>query len=187
MDPPISQFKLGRLCQIIQIGCDRATACKDVGISLDELNALLERDPEVRREVLAAESNAEVQHMGAVLKASRDEKNWRSSVWWIERRDAQHETCADADQEVAPAVVTATIARLAELIVAEFRNLDHRRDILARLLQITADPQLILPSGPLLLAGMAATEHGRPEVARAQGGSLCAATGEGGALTEDSQ
>jgi uncharacterized protein YqjF (DUF2071 family) len=36
------------------------------------------------------------------------------------------------------------------------------------------------PSGPLPLEGMGPNEHGRPEVARAQCGSLCAATGEGG-------
>jgi len=36
------------------------------------------------------------------------------------------------------------------------------------------------PSGSLPLEGMGTTEHGRPEVARAQGVSLCAATGEGG-------
>jgi len=35
-------------------------------------------------------------------------------------------------------------------------------------------------SGPLPLAGMGPTEHGRPEVARAQGGSSRAATREGG-------
>jgi tetratricopeptide (TPR) repeat protein len=44
----------------------------------------------------------------------------------------------------------------------------------------TGEPANSQTSGSLPLEGMGPTEHGQPEVARAQGGSLRAATGEGG-------
>src|SRR5687767_4056742 len=75
-----------KLMQVLQLGCPRSTAAKYVGLSGEQLEALLRADEQLTREVLRAEAEAEVRHMGNVHKASKDEKNWRTSVWWLEQR-----------------------------------------------------------------------------------------------------
>jgi hypothetical protein len=138
MEEPLIQFDVGQLCLVIQGGCDRSTACKLVGITVEQLEVQMQRDAALRREVLTAEARPEVHHMTNILKASKDEKNWRSSIWWIERRDEQQECSADSPGWSTPAVVCAALERLAELIVAEIPDLDHRRAVLTRLLDVEA-------------------------------------------------
>ena len=45
-----------------------------------------------------AEARAELRHMANIHKASQDDKNWRTSVWWLEQRAAARAAqSSDAD------------------------------------------------------------------------------------------
>jgi hypothetical protein len=82
----LTQWQRAKVCEVILLGCDRTTACNYVGITPGQLQAEMERDEELEKEIVRSEAGAELRHMGNVHKAAQDEKNWRTSVWWLERR-----------------------------------------------------------------------------------------------------
>ena len=134
MDQPLSKSQKDKLCQIVAMGCDRDTACQYHGLSADQLHALMHDDEQFARELLRSEAQAEVLHMGNIKKASQDEKNWRSSVWWLERRD-QDRDHADEPENLTPEV-SAALERFVEIVVAEITDDDQRESLRQRLLQL---------------------------------------------------
>ena len=47
------------------------------------------RDADFAAEVRRAEAPVELSHMRNVQNAAQDGKNWRASVWWLERRSPE--------------------------------------------------------------------------------------------------
>ena len=123
-------------CNVVQLGCSRDTACKFIGIALAELSAVMESDPGLAQLVNQAEARAEVLYMGHVHKAAQDEKNWRTSVWWLDRRAREAASAADATMEELLIAVRAALEKFAEIIVAELPGAERRQTILAQLLVI---------------------------------------------------
>ena len=74
---------------ILNAGCDRATASAYVGLTLEAWDQVLAADAEFTRQILRAEANARLTHMRNVYRAAGDAKNWRTSVWWLERYGPQ--------------------------------------------------------------------------------------------------
>lgn len=155
---PIDQAKL---CQIIRLGCPRSTAAKYVGRTVQQLDDELLRDEALSREVMRAEADAVLRHMGNVHKAASDEKNWRTSVWWLEQQARDGEAAAGDAAAGLPAAVMTILERFAELIVTEVDDLARRQGLLVRLLHIASEglqreptsaiidaptPQLIAPT-----------------------------------------
>ena len=122
-------------CLMISIGCDRETACNYLGKTAGELRDQLRRDATFRRQLLRAEATPEFNHMRNLYNAAKEEKHWRASVWWLERRAPERYA------RRAPDALTATqlrlvIEELGETIVGEVSDSQDRQRLLARLIQI---------------------------------------------------
>jgi hypothetical protein len=83
--PSLTEFQKGQICSAITLGSDRSTACAFAGATVAQFRAAVQQDPAFENEVIRAEAQAEVRHLGNIHKAAQDEKNWRTSVWWLER------------------------------------------------------------------------------------------------------
>jgi hypothetical protein len=132
-DEPLTPWQKAKICSIVLLGCDRSTACRYVGARPAQLQEELARDAAFESELLRAEAEAELRHMANVHKASLDEKNWRTSVWWLEQR-AQARSAAAAGE--GDAHVAQLIDDLAQAIVAEVRDVSVQRRLIERLWKI---------------------------------------------------
>ncbi|MBA3483866.1 MAG: hypothetical protein H0T51_18835 [Pirellulales bacterium] len=139
MDGPITDFEKGQLDSVLKMGCSRDTACKYAGVSADRLLAEMQRDPTFERSILHAESHPEVRHIGNVNKASQDERNWRSSVWWLERREREQESAHDWSQWNYPAAVRDALDKLIDVVMTEIVDPVRRQAIVAELLKIAGE------------------------------------------------
>ncbi len=74
---------------ILSVGCDRETAANFVGCSPSAIVRAMRNDPGFATTVRRTEATAELSHMRTVQNATKDEKNWRASVWWLERRSPE--------------------------------------------------------------------------------------------------
>ena len=122
-------------CLMISMGCDRETACNYLGKTAAELRAELQRDGAFCRQLLRAEATPEFSHMRNLYNAARDEKNWRASVWWLERR-APERYAKRAPESITAAQLRQVIEELTEAIGSEVNDPQDRRRVLARLVQI---------------------------------------------------
>jgi hypothetical protein len=148
-----------KLLQVIKLGCPSATAGRYVGLTREQLEALLLRDEELMRDVLRAQAEAEVRHMGNVHKAANDEKNWRTSVWWLERHGMVVPEL-DPDQPGYSEAVMFALEKFADLIVAEIPDVARRQSLMTALLHVAAEsvqPTTVIDVTP------AALEHVRGE------------------------
>jgi hypothetical protein len=145
------------LLHVMRLGCPRTTAAKCVWMESEQLEELLRGDESLRQEVLRAEAAAEIRHMGNVHKASQDEKNWRSSVWWLEQRGVAVVEGDQAESGYPEAVLTA-LDRFAELIIAEIPDVMRRQLLLTKLLHIAAES--VEPAVVIDVEAKALTEDG---------------------------
>jgi len=143
-----------KLLQVIKLGCPSATAGKYVGLTREQLDALVMRDEELMRDVLRAEADAEVRHMGNVHKAANDEKNWRTSVWWLERHGVVVPEL-DLDQPGYNEAIMYALEKFADLIVAEIPDVARRQSLLTALLHVAAEsvqPTTVIDVAPAAIA-----------------------------------
>ena len=123
------------ICLIVSIGCDRLAACKYLGYSLAQLRRELKRDEKFAEQLRRAEAAPELAHMRNLQNASRDEKNWRASVWWLERcaPDRYGRRAVDA---VTEKQLKEVIDELADAIAGEVTGTEDRKRLLKRLEEI---------------------------------------------------
>jgi hypothetical protein len=134
MDARLTEKEKDAISGALQLGNTRETAANVVGRTPEELFAQIEGDPDLERSLRQAEAAAEVQHMRTVHKAAQDEKNWRSSVWWLERRDRQRSAAARWGLSDVTAAIHAAVKRLLEIILNEVPDLRRRHSILSEML-----------------------------------------------------
>jgi hypothetical protein len=154
-EPGLEARVQAKVLQIIQLGCPRGTAANYVGLTAEQFEEFINRDEKLAREVLRAEAEAAVLHMGNVHKASQDGKNWRPSVWWLENRGVPSAEAAE-DAADYPEVVLSALDRFAELIVAEIPDVMRRQSLLLKLRHITVEsmePAVVIDVEPMLLEG----------------------------------
>jgi hypothetical protein len=131
-----TEWQRGKLCEVILLGCDRATACDYIGVTVVQLQQEMESDEKFEREVARSEAQAAMRHMGNVHKAAEDEKNWRTSVWWLERR-AQARSTSDP-QAPSDAHVAELVDELAKIVVAVIVDAELQRRLIERLLHVVS-------------------------------------------------
>lgn len=119
-------------CLIVSIGCDRETACKYLGCSLSQLRREMKQDRTFAERLLRAEATPELAHMRNLHSATKDEKNWRASVWWLERR-APERYGRRTPGAVTENQLREVIDELAEVIAGEITCPDDRLRLLRRL------------------------------------------------------
>lgn len=119
-------------CVMISIGCDRETACNYLGKTPEELRVELQQDPEFGQRLLRAEATPEFNHMRNLFNAAKEEKNWRASVWWLERRSPERYARRPPDA-VSSAQLQHVIEELTDAIVGEVDHHEDRHRLLNRL------------------------------------------------------
>ncbi len=133
MAAAVTPFEKAKFCAVLLLGCNRATACNLLGVAAERLHAEMERDAAFAVEVLRAEAQAEVDHMRNVRAAALDEKNWRGSVWWLERRDRTLDAAEDLEPWQFSAAVREALGRLVEIVLAEVVDPIRRQAIINEL------------------------------------------------------
>jgi hypothetical protein len=130
----LTEWQRRKLCDVILLGCDRATACHYVSATPEQLQAEIASDEAFGRAVARAAAEAEVRHMGNVHSAAKSEKNWRTSVWWLERRDHQRqETEGDSPSERH---LRELVEAIGQALISEIADVDVQRRLLERIVRI---------------------------------------------------
>lgn len=133
----LSDAQRQELRSILLLGCDRTTARNFLGLAPAQLREALAGDDGLAVLVARAEAAAELHHMRNVHGAAKDEKNWRASVWWLERRSPERFARRDA-ASWSPSELAEVLEELAAEIVAEIDDPDVRRRMVDRLLAVTS-------------------------------------------------
>ncbi len=166
----MDSFERSRIVELLRMGCPRAAGAKYLGLTPEELEAEVARDETLAKEVLRAEGMAVLLHMGNVRKAANDEKNWRTSVWWLEQQARLDKASGPAGATLQEAVREA-LERFAELIVNEISDVERRQRVLTQLMNITTDcagairPAQVIDVEPALLTATP-SEEGTEECER---------------------
>jgi len=134
--PPLTSEQKAQVCAIAAVGCDRQIAARYLGCCLESLRTEIERDPSFARDLVQAEAQAELGHMRNVKQAAAEEKNWRASVWWLERRAPDRYARRDAGA-MSVTQIQQFIASLSTIIAEEVRHAPDRERLLKRLQDLT--------------------------------------------------
>lgn len=123
---------------MLMVGCDRETAGNYLGFSPSQLRNELQQDGDLLREVLRAEAAAVFHQIRNLHEATKDSKQWRASVWWLERRIPERFA-----RRAANAISTTEwhqfLETLAEMVVTEISSEEDRQRLLARLSEIAEE------------------------------------------------
>jgi hypothetical protein len=125
----------GQVFGILSVGCDRETAANFIGCSSADIGQAMRSDPAFAATVRRTEAAAEVNHMRNVQQAAKDEKNWRASVWWLERRSPDRFGSRSAGT-VTTRNLKAFLEMLSGCLNEDVQNAEDRERILNRLQQI---------------------------------------------------
>jgi|tagenome__1003787_1003787.scaffolds.fasta_scaffold20768645_2 hypothetical protein len=83
--PQLTNEQKANICGILSVGCDRETAANFVGCTTADIGRTMRQDPAFAANVHRTEAGCELSHMQTVKEAAKEPKNWRASVWWMER------------------------------------------------------------------------------------------------------
>jgi hypothetical protein len=123
------------ICLLLSTGCDRETAAKFVGCSMNDIRRSMLRDPTFADEVHRAEAASELAHMRNVQHAARDKKDWRASVWWLERHSPERFGRRSAGT-FTTSQLKSFIAQLASAVTEAVKDPDDLRRLLTRLAEL---------------------------------------------------
>ncbi|MAT73052.1 MAG: hypothetical protein CMJ58_26510 [Planctomycetaceae bacterium] len=135
---PLTSQQQRELKLLASIGCDRQTGCHYVGATPAALLETMRARPEFAAELLRAEATPEVMHMRVVNDAAKDVKNWRASVWWLERR-APERFARRPLPGLTLHELQAAIEHVAAAIVEEIGDATLRRRVQERLAGIATE------------------------------------------------
>ncbi len=124
----------GQVYGILSVGCDRETAANYIGCSLADLVRAMRQDAEFGASVRRTEAATELSHMRTVQNAAKDEKNWRASVWWLERRSPERYGSRSAGA-VTTRHLKAYLTIVGESLHNDIRNAEDRERVMARFKQ----------------------------------------------------
>jgi hypothetical protein len=136
------------ICGVFSVGCDWATAANFVGCSLSDIRRAMRADAHFAADIRRAEAGTELSHMRTVQQAAKDVKNWRASVWWLERHAP--ERFGARGGEITRAQLKAFTSILADVLTEDAQNSDDRQRLQARLkLLAESVDQLLRDEQPL--------------------------------------
>jgi len=125
----------GQVCGILSVGCDRQTAANFVGCSLVDIRRAMQQDAQFAASICHAEALSELSHMRNVQQAAKDAKNWRASVWWLERRSPERFGKRGAGV-VTSRQLKAFVAILVDILSEDIHDAADRQRLAARLQSI---------------------------------------------------
>ncbi len=124
----------GQICGILSVGCDRETAANFVSCSIAQIGRLMQQDTMFAANVRRTEAGTELAHMRNVQQAAKEAKNWRASVWWLERHSPERFARRGAGVVTFPQV-DAFMEIVADILIDEIHESDDRQRVLAKLKQ----------------------------------------------------
>jgi hypothetical protein len=122
----------GRVCGVLSVGGDWTTAARIAGCSLANIRRAMRHDTEFATSVRRSEAGAELSHMRTIQEAAKDSKNWRASVWWLERHAPDRFGSRRAGV-VTARQLKAFVGVLADVVAGEQQMGASRAEILGRL------------------------------------------------------
>jgi hypothetical protein len=120
-----------QICGVVSVGCDWQTAANFTDCSLAGIRRAMRLDPRFAASVRRAEAGAELSHMRTIQKACEDPKNWRTSVWWLERRAP--ERFARRADVITTEQLKAFVAMLIDTLNSGQPTSSERSQLIARL------------------------------------------------------
>jgi len=140
----LTDAQKSQILGILAVGCDRQTAADYTGCLLADLRNHLQSDRQFLSDVCHAEAGVEVNHMRNVhAMAMGDKKDWRASVWWLERRSPERYGRRTAG-DVTSRQLKAFIAILVDALETDVHNAEDRDRIIARLQSLSASVEQML-------------------------------------------
>jgi hypothetical protein len=152
LGPALTDEQKGRICGILSVGCDRQTAADFIGCSLTDIRRSMQHDSQFFADVRRAEAEVELKHMRNVQETARDKKDWRASVWWLERRSP--ERFARRAGAFTARQLKAFITILGDLLREGVPNIEERQPLLDRLNAMSDDIDRILRDDQCALADL---------------------------------
>ncbi|HEX4415168.1 MAG TPA: hypothetical protein VH107_16160 [Lacipirellulaceae bacterium] len=128
----LSAEQMGQIYGILSVGCDRETAANFIGCLPADIVRAMRSDAEFNTSVRRTEAAAELNHMRTVQNAAKDEKNWRASVWWLERRSPERFGSRGAGT-VTTRHLKAFLTLVAECLNSDIRDAADRERVMTRL------------------------------------------------------
>jgi hypothetical protein len=133
--PNLSNDQKQNICMFLSAGCDRETAAKLANCSHWDIHGAMLGDATFATEVRHAEGASELAHVRNVQNAAQDVKNWRASVWWLERRSPERYGKRDAGT-VTTRHLRAFVAQLVSIVVEELQDVGARQRLVDRFDQL---------------------------------------------------
>ena len=131
----LSDQQRQNICLLLSSGCDRQAAVNFARCSKIDLQRELLCDPAFAADVRHAEAMSELAHIRNVQNAADDVKNWRASVWWLERRSPERFARRDAGT-ITSQQLQVFIAQLAATLFDAVQNPHDRERLIERLHQL---------------------------------------------------
>jgi hypothetical protein len=150
--PTVSDEQRGRIYGILSAGCDRQTAADYIGCSLADFRSMMQRDSAFAKEVRRCEAQVEFKHMQNVQALAHEKKEWRASVWWLERRAP--ERFARRAGAVTARQLKAYIAVLSDLLCEVIPDFKERQTAIDRLNALADDVDKILRDDQFTLGNL---------------------------------
>ncbi len=120
-----------QLAALLAIGCDIEKSADFCGVVVADLLSELETDVAWQYDLKRAVAGFEIQHLQKLQAASRDEKNWKLSQWWLEGRwPDRYARKADV---VTTSELTKFVATIGEILGDEITDNELRDRVLAKL------------------------------------------------------
>jgi hypothetical protein len=148
---PLTDAQKREACLILSIGCDRDTVANYVGCSASDIRQAMLQDERFAGDVRRAEAGIELSHMRNIQNAAKDEKNWRVSVWWLERR-APERYARRNSSAVTTRQLENIVAWLVEAVMEEVQEPADRDRLVSRLERLAATLQQALLGSELAAA-----------------------------------
>jgi hypothetical protein len=140
---PLTEEQKGQICGILSAGCDRQTAANLVGCSLADIRRQMEHDADFVASIRRAVARAELNQMRNVLESAKEKKDWRASVWWLERCSPERYARRDPGA-ITSRQLKAFVTILAEMLRDAVTCDADRARILARLQTISESVEQML-------------------------------------------
>ncbi len=130
---------------IASVGCDRELAARYLGCTVQDLVSDALRDEIFAKALRRAEAGAELAHMRNIQQAAKEERHWRASVWWLERR-APHRYGRRGSGEITRRELIRFLSSVTSSVASAIHQTEDRQRVLDKLDELAdnlTDPLLL--------------------------------------------
>jgi hypothetical protein len=144
----LTEEQKGQTCAVVSVGCDWQTAANIIGCSLVDFRRAMRHDAAFAARIRRAGAGCELSHMRNIHQAGQDSKNWRASVWWLERHSPERYGRRGAGVVTARQIKT-FVDMLADILREDVKSADERKLVIGRLTSLTDMVDEMLCDGPM--------------------------------------